>query len=365
MPWLLKCARSSAGVMFAVVTAAGVSAAMAGSASAGYGGGYGGTSGSGIWALAWWAGNPEGPGPYIGPSSDAAGQCVWHDTGHTVSDLGTALSQSSLPNSFWTRQQSGGHPGIWGVLEWANELARTARADDHFDLVACPSATQVPPGGGDVESALPRAHPPGGKAVFVWAYFDTVGDPPTGALPPVITEAFDELSLPGPSISTSPDDVHGIAHSTVVNLATWLWIAPGIWHTFTASATSGAITATVWATPASVTWTAGWDFSAASQDPEAGTNLAPEHLDVSCGGPGRAYGASPAPGGGPQPCTAVFSQSSLGTWQQLRATVDWTVHWAVSGATGIVGGEGVLPPAASSASSPIRVMQVESIISSG
>jgi hypothetical protein len=334
-----------------------------GDAEAGYGGGYGGSGGGGIWAEAWWVGSPEGPGPYIGPSSSASGQCAWHDLGGSLSALGSGLGQAGLPTSFWTAGRSGGHPGIWGVMSWATPLAKSETGVDHFDLVACPDGSQVPATGGDVESDLPKAHPPGGSPVWIWLFWDTVPDPPSGGLPPVIDEAYREVGLPSPSPSTSPSEIRGITQATVVNTPTWLWVNPWIWHRWSATAIAGPYVATVWADPVGVTWSAYWNFPSASDDPEHGTTFGPEVLDTSCWGPGVPY---PASGSllGPA-CTATFQQSSLGTWQPLRATITWVVHWALSDIAGVVGGEGLLPDTTTTSTVPIRVMQVESIVSSG
>ncbi|MGO9911439.1 MAG: hypothetical protein ACLPQS_09795 [Acidimicrobiales bacterium] len=335
------------------------------SASAGYGGGYGGSSGNGIWALAWWAGNPEGPGPFTGPPAGAEAQCFWHDTGGSVTGLGTAISESGLPESFLTAPLSGGHPGLAGVLAWATALVKGASGGDHFDLVACPGPAGVPPNSGNVDSQFPRAHPPQGSPVWIWVFWDTVANPRPGALPPVIDEALSEVHLPSPQLSTSPSEVDGIVHSTVVNLPTWLWVNSSIWHSWVATATAGQIVATVWAEPSAVTWTAHWNFPLVTVDPEHGTTLAPELLSTRCAGPGTPY-LSAQPGRRPDgACTAVFAESTLGTWQTLRATITWTVHWAVSNTAGIVGGEGLLTSATTSGTLPLRVMQVESIISSG
>ncbi|MGO9198172.1 MAG: hypothetical protein ACLQK4_13720 [Acidimicrobiales bacterium] len=334
-------------------------------AEAGYGGGYGGSGGNAIWALAWWAGNPEGPGPFIGPPAEAAGRCIWHDVGGSTAGLATALSESSLPKSFLTAPLGGSHPGISGVLLWASSLVRRASSTDHFDLVACPSPSLVPAGSADVETDFPLARPPRRKPLWIWVFWDTVADPPANSLPPVIDEALGNAHLRPPAISTSPSDVAGVADSTVVNVPTWLWIDPSVWRQRSATAAAGPIVATVWADPVTVTWTANWDFGAATDDPEHGTTLGPESLATSCPGPGIAYSYSELADGSRGACTAVFTEPTLGTTQALHAAITWTVHWAVSSTSGVVGGEGLLPPSSTSSAAPLRVMQVESIIASG
>jgi hypothetical protein len=339
----------------AVMLAGGVLAGAA-PASAGYGGGYGGERGNGIWSLAWWDGNPEGPGPYTGPPAEAVDLCIWHDTGTAVKDLTSALGESGLPESFWSPGND--RSGIWAIISWAVARVRSAKSSDHFDLVACPSESEVPPNSGDGNVSLPRSSPPGGKPLYLWIFWDTVPDPSPTALPPVIDEALQEVRIPAPAISTSPSKVHGVADATLVNVATWVWIDRSNWRTFSATATAGPYVATVWAEPVSVTWSASWDFANPASDPEHGTTLGSESLDRRCGGPGAPYPDEPA-------CTVTFTQSTLGTRRPLRATEQWVVHWALMNQAGVVGGEGLLPDLYTSASLPIRVMQVESIIASG
>ena len=159
------------------------------------GGGSGGLSGDAVWAKTWWNGSPQGPGPYEGPTSGGAAICIWHDFGPGLANLNNGLSEASLPLSFWQAPDGGGHPGIWGVDEWAESRLRSGAATDHFDLVACPDAGQVPASGGVVEANLPRAFPPNSSPLYVWLFWDTVRDPPAGGLPGVIGEAFDDSCL--------------------------------------------------------------------------------------------------------------------------------------------------------------------------
>ena len=334
------------------------------SAGASYGGGSGGTSSNGIWALSWWRGNPDGAGPYTGSPAGGVDLCSWHDVGSTVSELGRALSEASLPESFWTVPRSGGHPGVWGVLQWATTRSAKSRGGDHFDLVACPSAGELPATGGEVEADFPRARPPGSPPVYLFAFFDTVADPPANALPPVVKRAFDETRLPPPRIYTSPDRIGAVKEATVVNLPTWLWIDPAIWHGYVARARAGAVVATVWAYPTGLTWLAAWDFTSPSSDPERGVSLGPERVDRACPGPGVAYSPGSAPGG-TGVCAVTFSEPTFGTRRPLEAEVSWSVFWAVSDVAGVVGGEGRYKTVLTSSSDPLRVMQVESIITAG
>jgi hypothetical protein len=169
--------------------------------------------------------------------------------------------------------------------------------------------------------------------------------------------------VPSPVIGTSPSEVGGVADATVVNLSTWLWVEPDIWHTAAAVAAGGGYVATVWAVPVSVTWRAGWDFPSGSDDPEGGTTFGPEVLNEVCDGPGSVY--DPETPGQSTNCSFVFTQSSFGTDQTLVASVTWDVSWALSDAAGVVGGEGSLGIMVTTGTRSLRVMQVESVISNG
>jgi len=327
------------------------------------GGGSGGVSGQAIWATTWWNGTPEGPGPWEGSLEGGEAICTWHDLGPGLANLDGGLSEASLPLSFWEEPDGGGHPGIWGVNQWASSLMGQSNADDHFDLVACPSSNQVPPTSADVEADLPLAYPPSSPPLHVWLFWDTVPDPPSGSLPGIIGEAYNETHLPAPVIGTSPSDVGGVADSTVVNLATWMWVDPARWHVYSAVASGGGYVASVWAVPISVTWKAAWNFPSPADDPEGGTTFGPEVLDQVCAGPGTVY--NPRIRGQTTACSFDFTQSSFGRNENLQASVSWDVSWALSDAAGIVGGEGSLGTIATTAIRSLRVLQVESVISDG
>jgi hypothetical protein len=92
-------------------------------------------------------------------------------------------------------------------------------------------------------------------------------------------------------------------------------------------------------------------------------NQLPTSLDLVCHGPGTPYapGASPT---SPSPtCGTTFTQSTFGSWTTLRAEVKWSVSWSLTGTGGIVGGEGTLPQLVSTATVPLRVVQIESVVS--
>jgi hypothetical protein len=328
-------------------------------------GGGAGSSGQSIWSWVWWLGDPQGPGPYTGGASGGLALCAWHDVGSSMTALDAALANAGLPASFWDVPRSGGHPGIWAVDLWAAALLERADAADHFDLVACPSPDQVPPNGGGVDSAIPPAKTPSGKVMQLWVFWDTVPDPPPSDLPPLIHVALARAKLPAPLIATSPSSINDLEDATIVNFPTWLWIAASAWRTVRATATGGGLVATVWATPASVTWQSGWNLPVPSDDPEQGVTLFPESLDLVCEGPGTPYDGSLQAAAQRSACEATFTQSSFGTYQQLEASISWRIHWALSDDAGVVGGEGFFADSVTRSARPLRVLQVESVVTQG
>jgi len=159
----------------------------------------------------------------------------------------------------------------------------------------------------------------------------------------VALQAENSLRLPGPSLHFNP------SAASVVNLPTWLWIDPSVWHTYAVTASVGTVSATAVATPEAVTWQMG--------DGHA----------VTCDGPGRAFDLSLPAQMQATSCHYTYRTSSLGQLSAdgnaddaaylVRATIVWTVSWSAVGAAG----EGTLPSLTTSAATPVRVVQVESV----
>jgi len=82
----------------------------------------------------------------------------------------------------------------------------------------------------------------------------TSGAPtPVPAVDPraVALRAERSLALPAPVLRTDP------GATSVVNLDTWLWIDPALWHVYVVTATAGPVSATAVARPVAVRWTTG------------------------------------------------------------------------------------------------------------
>lgn len=175
---------------------------------------------------------------------------------------------------------------------------------------------------------------PGGRPVETMAPVDPHA---------VALQAENSLVLPRPVIQSDPSG------TTVVNLSTWLWIDPSLWHADAVTATVGSVSATAVATPVSVAWSTG----------DGGLTV--------CSGPGIPYDVLAPVAGQTTYCSYRFTRTSAGQTSPdgnpndsafvITATITWSVSWSATGAAG--GGQ--LPPLFTSQSGLLRVGQVESV----
>ena len=151
------------------------------------------------------------------------------------------------------------------------------------------------------------------------------------------------MTLPVPTLLYDPSG------SSVVGLATWLWIDPSLWHDDSVTATAGGVSATAVARPIGVTWTTG------------------DGSQLTCGGPGVPYLTATPASWQSTYCSHTYADSSLGQPSPdgdpddgrypVSATVEWAVSWTAVGATG----GGVLPTLYTTGGTSLRVVQVESL----
>jgi hypothetical protein len=174
-----------------------------------------------------------------------------------------------------------------------------------------------------------------------------IASPAVVAAHTLALQARDSLTLPSPEIGLNP------APFSVVDFATWLWIAPAVWHSFRATATAGGVTATATAVPQAVDWSTG------------------DGHHVVCDGPGVTYQPAIPASDQVTNCSYTYPESSAGQPTgngdsnsaafTLVATVEWAVTWSATGAPG----GGVLPPLFTSSAVRVRVEQVESVGTDG
>ncbi len=209
-----------------------------------------------------------------------------------------------------------------------------------------PPAGETEPGAWYVDTCASGSATGEGTGV-VW--LATGQGAPTVAPPaPAVAGALaaSELRLPSPTLTVSPST------RGYVNLAEWLWIAPGVWHSFSTTARAcnagGCVAATASATPVSVTWDTG------------------DGSTVVCDGPGTPYDADLPVTGQSTACSHTYTTSSLGQPSPdgnpndaafpITASVAWTVTWA-----GPDGSGGALPSLTTQGETSLEVAQIESV----
>ena len=151
------------------------------------------------------------------------------------------------------------------------------------------------------------------------------------------------MVLPSPVLRLDPTG------SSVVGLATWLWVDPILWRTDAVTASAGGVSATALARPVGIIWTTG------------------DGAQVACGGPGVPYVAALAAVSQSTYCSHSYARSSFGQptpdgdpddgRYAVSATVEWAVSWTAVGASG----GGMLPTLYTTGTTSLRVVQVESL----
>jgi len=178
---------------------------------------------------------------------------------------------------------------------------------------------------------------------IVWFTDQTAPTAPTVSPYEVAEQAENSLTLPDPTLDFNPSP------SAIVNLPTWLWIDPSIWHDYSVTASVDDVSATATAIPVSVTWTTG----------DGGT--------LTCDGPGIAFRDDEPSASQSTSCSHTYSTTSIGQWTPdgdlndaeyvVSATVTWEVDWSTSNGAG----GGSLPTLTTTRWAGLRVEQIESV----
>lgn len=182
--------------------------------------------------------------------------------------------------------------------------------------------------GGPAVPAAPRPPPP--------------PPPPDPAV--LAQQAYGELSLPKPEAQRSPDasnsdpDMGGLPY-TWVGLHTWIWV--NNWQPLERTVDLRGVSATVTATPTSLSFAPGNGDS-----------------PVSCPGPGRPWtdadGNEPPTGGG-----CAYKYRAVTPNGPLTATtgIEWSVEW-----TSNTGAGGMFPAVNTSSTSSFLVEQIQVVV---
>jgi hypothetical protein len=127
----------------------------------------------------------------------------------------------------------------------------------------------------------------------------------------VVQMAVASITLPPPHPYTNPSP------RTWVGLRTFLWIGPGLWRTYAATAHAGGQTVTVSAHPTQVFWDLG---ESSTTCPGPGTPWTPET------GPPEPLGTRSSEA--TSACGYTYLRSG---WYDVSATVSYTVGWTCTG----------------------------------
>lgn len=162
-------------------------------------------------------------------------------------------------------------------------------------------------------------------------------DPVAGIDPEVLAEeAAARLSVAAPSVETSPKT--GV--NQIVQLPTWMWVTN--WEPDSATASVPGVSATVTATPTTVTWDMG------NGDQEV------------CSGPGTPFDFARSEESQSTDCSYTYRHSSTsqpGGVYQVSATMSYDVSWSAEGAPG----GGALPTVSETSTFPVRVIEIHAV----
>jgi hypothetical protein len=159
---------------------------------------------------------------------------------------------------------------------------------------------------------------------------------PTASVPGLLQQAFDQAALLHTVINLNPPG------EQVVNVPSWLWIAPNDWSSVVAHAAAGNVTATVTAKPISVVWNLG------------------DGNSVTCSGPGTPYDPSKPADAQSTDCSYTWRTSSVNQPQGVyvvTATIEYDVTTVVTGAPDPTPNLGVHPGPAAQAEVPVSEVE--------
>jgi hypothetical protein len=148
-------------------------------------------------------------------------------------------------------------------------------------------------------------------------------------------EASSSVRVNSPVIRTSPSE----SGRLYVHIPTWLWLEPGWWRPYEATANAGRVIVTARATPVSVVWGLG------------------DGDTVTCGGPGTAW--RPGMDEAATDCSHTYRTSSAsrpdGSFE-LSASVVVEVTWTSNAGEG-----GTLAPISRSSSTSVEVGEIQAV----
>ena len=245
------------------------------------------------------------------PSGGSAGDCTWKEGGSSVVGI---YGATAPPQSEWTWLSDAEYDAVVAWMGRHGVIGLGTAPYTSLGVVFCPDPTVV-----GVFTIGTLSTPPTAENVLgLWAVSQVAWNPP--------------------NVGTSPP----VGAPAVVNLPTYLYLNPGAWQTFTATATAGGVSATVVAVPEQVVWTTG------------------DGQSVTCPGQGVPYNSSY--GTTPPSDACTYAYTATGTYT-LSATVYYHATWTSTGAGGLGGDLGLVP--GPTVTEQITVQQIASVITAG
>ncbi len=207
------------------------------------------------------------------------------------------------------------------------EALETGPFDEDMWIVTCPRTTLANINLGDLTTGILDIFP--------------LNNPPADIIQAVINEARDQAPL----IAFYPESAPAGSTNApmITQLETWLWIDDADWQPVTSTASIPPLSVTATATPTTATWTGG-------DDPHT----------ITCG-QGVPYDFSRTEEDRPRSdCTTFFRNSSAVADYSLTLTVTWDITYQCSAFCGA----GTLPSATTTSTRPVRVAELQAIVTS-
>ncbi len=148
-------------------------------------------------------------------------------------------------------------------------------------------------------------------------------------------QARESVAIPTPPLATSPRADRRL----YTRVPTWLWVDPGWWRGYSATATAGGVSSTVVARPVRAVWTMG----------DGGQTI--------CTGPGTEW--RPGMAEGRSTCSYVYKNASagqLGNTFTMTVDVEFAVSWTSS-----IGPGGTLASITRTTARPVQVGEIQAV----
>lgn len=187
------------------------------------------------------------------------------------------------------------------------------------------------------------------SGIVWWSFADAFGAGAPVDPRDVAADAYAFLPIPKAAIAFNPPGTSGVP--ALVSLATWLWVEPSAWapQISEIEVCCPSVVVRVEATPERASFETG------------------DGATVDCSGPGTPYDPSRPAAAQTTSCSHTYARSSAdqpAQQYQVRAAVQWSAVWSVSGAAP-PGGGALSPARQTSPPVPVRVGEIQTLNTGG